>query len=982
MPSNILAQDIPEYEMMHIPLPDVYGNRNIRDICQDHLGVLWIGGLSGLYMYDGGQAIAYQPTKAEHLKNQKIIALSEDSEGNLWMATMSGLYILSQQRDKLLPPKVLGIPDSVSKAANFYFCEGHRGSLMILAGKHIYTYQNKTLTLWRPIKEDMIHYFGMFYCPKKNQLYLMDHINNNLIVYHKEGAAIEHIKLQNENGSPFPSGIAETPWVVTRAFADTAFFYIISGLDTDEHAFHGRLDIEKKTITIDYNFPYKTSIPVLVSVRNFLSQQPNLQAKGQRFGNLKMNTLRDGTWALATTMGLVLARQIIKRPFNHVKTSSGHKIRAINSDKYGHLIYGTYKGIFWHKKEDTIAHHIPVNTIIWTISPINSEKDRFIAEGEDIYKRLFMLYSTPKKVILEKIDSSLRIPGVRSWSMTMAYDSKHNGYWHTIDTARDDKIAFFDVRAGRSITMKPRYSDISARAMVVRGGDLWLGGLGGLRRIHLPDPSFGILSDASNTILPLVYKESLNALYTDKNENIWIGSNSNGLIRYHPEKNQYEQFTTTDGLSEKSVYSILAEPNDSILWLGTGNGLSCFNMNQRCFVNYYTQDGLADNEFNTSAAYFAPDGTIYMGGENGITYFRPESLKTSEIEIRQYAIINLTRMNPAQEVQQIIVGDQTRITVASGTQLIDVSFKTDQYLDASKLQFRYRIPGLIDVWQYLNYTDKALFPKLPPGIHHIEVQVKSPKGMWSDKAQYTLDILPMWYETWWFRAFVLLALAGGLYALYRLRIRQLRREFDLRHQISHDLHDSLGSRLYLLRALGHQIANHPLIAEQDKKAQLDHFETITQDTFKSIRDFIWAFDPRQDDVNQLFSRMDDFAENYLSPLVSTLNIVRPNLNNGIKIGPRVKHHLINIYQEILTNMIKHTRSKVINIELNIERKTIIIQIQNLHEGYQDTSPKDQSTHKMGKDNLKFRLEEIGGLIEWTEPNRNEQVVIIKAGALE
>jgi signal transduction histidine kinase len=79
-------------------------------------------------------------------------------------------------------------------------------------------------------------------------------------------------------------------------------------------------------------------------------------------------------------------------------------------------------------------------------------------------------------------------------------------------------------------------------------------------------------------------------------------------------------------------------------------------------------------------------------------------------------------------------------------------------------------------------------------------------------------------------------------------------------------------------------------------------------------------------------------------------------------------------------MIKHTRSKVINIQLNIERKTIIIQIQNLHEGYQDTSPKDQNTHKMGKDNLKFRLEEIGGLIEWTEPNHNEQVVILKANA--
>jgi signal transduction histidine kinase len=931
-------------------------------------------------MYDGDQAVAYQPSEGEHLKNQKIIALSEDSQGYLWIATTNGLFILSQQRDMVLSPRVIGIPDSISRAANFYFCEGHRGSLMILAGKHIYTYHNKTLKLWRPIKEDIILDFRMFYCPKKNQLYFTDYTNDNFIIYHKEGAAIEHISLQDENGSPLSYKPTKTNLIITRVLADTAFFCFISSLDNDEYPFNGWLDIKKKTITIGYNLPNRTFLPVLVSVRKYLSQQSGAQSKRPLLNNPKIIILRDGTWALASNAGLVLARPIKNHLFNHLKASTGHRIRAINSDKYGHLIYGTYEGIFWHKKEDKIAQHLPISPhSTWTISPTNPENDRFIAEGEDIYKRLFMLYSTPEKVILEKIDSSLRIPGLMSFSLTMVYDSRHNGYWHTIGTEKDYKIAFFDVRAGRSIIMKPHYSNIGAKAMVVRDRDLWLGGLDGLRRILRPDPSFGILSDGSNTILPFIYKQSLNALYLDKSGDIWIGSNSNGLIRYNPENNQYERFTTTDGLSENTVYSILAEPNDSILWLGTGKGLSRFDIHQRWFDNYYTQDGLADNEFNTSAAYYAPDGTMYMGGQNGITYFRPEAFKNSGMTIGQYAIINLTRMNPAQEVQRIIMGNKSIVTVASGTQLIDISFRTDHYHEASKLQFRYRIPGLIDGWQYLNYTEKALFSKLPSGIHHLEVQVKSPKGMWSDKAQYTLDILPMWYETWWFRSFVLLVLAGGLYGLYSLRIRQLRREFDLRQQISHDLHDSLGSRLYLLRALGHQIAN-PLTAELDKKAQLNHFEAISQDAFKSIRDFIWAFDPKQDDVNQLFSRMDDFAENYLSPLVSTLNIVRPTFNNGIKIGPRVKHHLINIYQEILTNMIKHTRSKVINIQLNIERKTIIIQIQNLHEGYQDTSPKDQNTHKMGKDNLKFRLEEIGGLIEWTEPNHNEQVVILKANA--
>lgn len=52
-------------------------------------------------------------------------------------------------------------------------------------------------------------------------------------------------------------------------------------------------------------------------------------------------------------------------------------------------------------------------------------------------------------------------------------------------------------------------------------------------------------------------------------------------------------------------------------------------MPKRCFVNYYSGDGLQGNEFTHGAFYKDKKGRIYFGGVNGITYFSPESIEMS-----------------------------------------------------------------------------------------------------------------------------------------------------------------------------------------------------------------------------------------------------------------------------------------------------------------------------------------------------------------
>jgi len=86
---------------------------------------------------------------------------------------------------------------------------------------------------------------------------------------------------------------------------------------------------------------------------------------------------------------------------------------------------------------------------------------------------------------------------------------------------------------------------------------------------------------------------------------------------------------------------------------------------------------------------------------------------------------------------------------------------------------------------------------LPPGQYRFHVTASNSDGVWNEPGStLAFSILPAYYQTTWFTAAAsLLALS----ALYRLRLRQLAREFnanlegrvDERPRVARDLHDTL-----------------------------------------------------------------------------------------------------------------------------------------------------------------------------------------------
>lgn len=107
--------------------------------------------------------------------------------------------------------------------------------------------------------------------------------------------------------------------------------------------------------------------------------------------------------------------------------------------------------------------------------------------------------------------------------------------------------------------------------------------------------------------------------------------------------------TTAQILPGNSIYAIQDDGGEH-LWISTNSGLSQYHISSGQFTNYYVSDGLQGHEFSKNASLKDPDGILWFGGINGITYFDPQAIIPStqkwNIRITDFYLHNQPEESP------------------------------------------------------------------------------------------------------------------------------------------------------------------------------------------------------------------------------------------------------------------------------------------------------------------------------------------------
>ena len=115
----------------------------------------------------------------------------------------------------------------------------------------------------------------------------------------------------------------------------------------------------------------------------------------------------------------------------------------------------------------------------------------------------------------------------------------------------------------------------------------------------------------------------INTLLQDRDGDLWIGTNSGGLVRYDGER--FTTYTRADGLGSDAVRA-MAKDEDGRLWIAARGALSRYD--QQGFTSYNSEDGLGDlDTFSRVSLLLDRRGALWVGGEGWVSRWDGQTFK-------------------------------------------------------------------------------------------------------------------------------------------------------------------------------------------------------------------------------------------------------------------------------------------------------------------------------------------------------------------
>ncbi len=309
---------------------------------------------------------------------------------------------------------------------------------------------------------------------------------------------------------------------------------------------------------------------------------------------------------------------------------------------------------------------------------------------------------------------------------------------------------------------------------VEKSGKVWIAtARGGL---ELLDPVKGTFThhrndlENSNTILD----DAVFSLYLDEKRGmIWAGT-SNGLSGLDIAAGKWQNFTSKEGLPSDTIVGI--QPgNNNDLWISTGKGISHFNITDKTFENFSVRDGLQGDLFEISSSHLGPDGEIFFGGSNGLTFFHPDRIIKNSykppVAFTGFELFNES-ISGENKVLSGPIESTKKIQLGHDQSVISIKFAALSYQLSFKNLYQYKMEGFDKDWSPPKTRNEVTYTNLPSGKYTFKVRAANNDGVWNDEAQsLEILVLPPWWETWWFQ---ILAIVGGVllvYSVIQLRIK-------------------------------------------------------------------------------------------------------------------------------------------------------------------------------------------------------------------
>ncbi len=411
------------------------------------------------------------------------------------------------------------------------------------------------------------------------------------------------------------------------------------------------------------------------------------------------------------------------------------------------------------------------------------------------------------------------------------------------------------------------------------------------------DPIYAVLQDRSGTVWVgtnrgLLQRSSGEAelkpvpritslvwsLYEDSKGNVWAGTDGSGLFRLS--SGSVEQYNRDSGLTTNRAIDTWEGPSGDI-WVATDRGIVRIRNSRsahigsanglpsgpvltlvddgqgRFWIRFQkglfvvksaevnrvldqgsgmvygrflgAEDGLGEQlhrNLGQGSIIRHSSGEIWCALNNGIAKFNPLALSLEPPPSTPEVLHVATDAGERDLTQHIVTKAADRN--------VRFVFTAPTLTGAKSLEYRYRLIGFDQHWRNIEAETPVMYTALPPGYYQFEVSARRSYGLWSNvSAPVDLQVLPHFYQTWWWYSLTVLASFSAILLLFQLRLIAARNQFAAllaerlseRSRVARELHDTLSRSLGTILT---QLEAAQVLLNRDSRILGEHLEKVSQ----------------------------------------------------------------------------------------------------------------------------------------------------------
>jgi signal transduction histidine kinase len=302
-----------------------------------------------------------------------------------------------------------------------------------------------------------------------------------------------------------------------------------------------------------------------------------------------------------------------------------------------------------------------------------------------------------------------------------------------------------------------------------------------------------------------------------------------------------------------------------------------------------------------------------------------------------------------------------------------------------RVRFRYRLDGFDHDWGEPVAERQAVFTNLGPGTYRFRVIASNSEGVWnSAEAAIPFRIAPAWPQMPVFWAAIGLLVAVGIWGGYRLRVRQVAHQLDVRFderlaersRIARELHDTLLQSFQgaLLRfgAVRYMLPDRPAEA----RASLENAIDQARQAIVEARDAVQGLRSPASATNDIAAAIATLADTLSHDDGSQRPVFRVNVEGAPRdLPPMVQDEVYRIAGEALRNAFRHARASRIEVDIRYDQRRFRVRVRDDGQGMDaDAAGGRPGEGHFGMAGMHERAKLLGGALSvWSERGSGTEV---------